>query len=61
MLFKNILDMDNNNYLISNENCTTNIDGVYVAGDCRSKLLRQIVTASSDGAISAFQVSKYLY
>ncbi len=61
MMFKNILDMDNNNYLISNENCTTNIDGVYVAGDCRSKLLRQIVTASSDGAISAFQVSKYLY
>ena len=44
----------------SNELCNTNIDGVFVAGDCRNKFLRQIVTATSDGAISSAMAIKYL-
>ena len=47
-------------YFISDENCSTNLDGVYVAGDCRKKDLRQIVTAVSDGAIAATQAIKYV-
>ena len=47
-------------YFESNEECLSNIDGVYVAGDCRSKSLRQIVTATSDGAISASNAVKFV-
>lgn len=50
----------NKGYFISDENCSTNLDGVYVAGDCREKNLRQIVTAVSDGAIAASQAIKYV-
>lgn len=59
-MFKGIINMDRNNYIESNEDCLTNIKGIFVAGDCRTKSLRQIVTATADGAVSAFQVSKYL-
>ncbi len=47
-------------YFESNELCETNIDGVFVAGDCRNKFLRQIVTATSDGAIAASRAVKYI-
>lgn len=47
-------------YFVSNEDCLTNLDGVFVAGDCREKSLRQIVTAVSDGAIAASQSIKFL-
>ena len=47
-------------YFESNELCETNIDGVFVAGDCRNKFLRQIVTATSDGAIAASRAIKYI-
>ena len=59
-MFKGIINMNKNNYIEANEDCLTNIKGVFVAGDCRTKPLRQIVTATADGAVSAFQVSKYL-
>ena len=45
---------------ISPENMSTNIKGVYAAGDVRKKSLRQIVTACSDGAIASFSVNSYL-
>jgi len=47
-------------YIIGNEDMATNIEGVFVAGDCRLKSLRQVVTATSDGAIAAIQADKYL-
>ena len=45
---------------MATENCETNIPGVYAAGDTRSKLLRQIITAASDGAIAGFQAANYI-
>ncbi|BED91753.1 MAG: thioredoxin-disulfide reductase [Candidatus Improbicoccus pseudotrichonymphae] len=48
-------------YFKSKSNCATNIPGVYVAGDCREKKLRQIVTAVSDGACAADESLGYLY
>ena len=42
------------------ENMKTNIDGVYAIGDCRSKDLRQVITACNDGAIAAINVEKYI-
>ena len=47
-------------YFSSDESCITNIEGVYVAGDCREKTLRQIVTAVSDGAIAATTAVKFI-
>ena len=52
---------DENGYIIANERTLeTNIDGVFVAGDVRVKDLRQIVTATADGAIASNQVFKFL-
>ena len=47
-------------YFDSAEDCTTCTPGLYVAGDCRSKRIRQVVTASSDGAIAAMAACRYL-
>ena len=54
------IDLDENGYIISDENCKTKIDGVFVAGDVRTKTLRQVVTAVSDGAVAATQAEEYL-
>ena len=47
-------------YIISNEDCHTNIEGIYVAGDTRVKTLRQLTTAVSDGSIAATTAIKEL-
>lgn len=52
------LKTDKNGYIKSDKNLKTNIDGVYVAGDIRPKTLRQLVTATSDGAIAAVNAIK---
>ena len=58
--FKNLINMDDKGYIISDELCHTNVDGIYVAGDNRVKNLRQLVTATSDGAIAATEAIKYI-
>ena len=55
-----ILPLDEHGYIIAGEDTKTSIDGVFVAGDVRTKSLRQIVTAVSDGAVAADMVEKYL-
>ena len=47
-------------YFDSGEDCCTATEGIFVAGDCRSKRIRQVVTASSDGAIAAMAACRYL-
>lgn len=54
------LEIDENGYIVTDENMRTNVDGVFAAGDVRSKPLRQIITACSDGAIAADSALKYL-
>ena len=58
-LFEGQIEMDRG-YVIADEQMRTNIPGVYVAGDCRVKTLRQVVTATADGAIAATAAEKYL-
>lgn len=58
-IFKGI-EVDKVGYIISDENCKTNIERIYVAGDSRTKILRQIITAAADGAVAAFQASNYI-
>lgn len=57
---KGLVDMDKNGYIISDENCATSCPGVYVAGDCRTKSVRQIVTAIADGGVAGFNCCQYL-
>ncbi len=52
-LFKDELPLDASGYILADETCATKIKGVFAAGDTRTKLLRQIITAASDGAIAA--------
>lgn len=59
-LFEGMLTMDKGGYIVTDENMQTNIPGVYAAGDVRAKVLRQVVTAVSDGAISSIMAEKYL-
>jgi thioredoxin reductase (NADPH) len=48
------------NYLVANETMETNIPGVFAAGDVRDKMLRQVVTATADGAIAAVSAERYI-
>ena len=52
--------LDENGYIIVNENMETAVEGIYAAGDVTKKQLRQVVTATNDGAIAANSVSRYL-
>ena len=53
MMFKNIVDLDEKGYIITTEEVKTKKKGIYVAGDARVKVLRQLTTATSDGALAA--------
>lgn len=54
------IDLDENGYIIADESTKTNIDGVYAVGDIRTKVLRQVVTAVADGAISVHYAEEYI-
>ena len=58
--FSNLVELDKYGYIVSNENCHTNKAGIFVAGDNRVKEVRQLVTATSDGAIAAIEAIKYI-
>ena len=59
-LFGGQLALDGNGYIIADESTRTSIEGVYAAGDVRTKTLRQVVTAVSDGAIAADSAEQYI-
>ena len=58
--FENLVDLDKDGYIIADESCKTKTEGLYVAGDCRTKALRQVVTAVADGGIAATNACIYL-
>ena len=58
--FANVVDLDQNGYIIADESCKTKTEGLFVAGDCRTKAVRQVATAVADGAIAATNASMYL-
>ena len=59
-IFKYSIDLDESGYIIADESTKTNIDGVFAAGDVRTKALRQVITAASDGATAAHYAEEYL-
>ncbi len=52
-IFKNLVEVNEQGYIVAGEDCKTNVSGVYAAGDCRTKTVRQLTTAAADGAIAA--------
>ncbi len=59
-MYKKLVELDANGYIKAGETTETNIPGVFAAGDIRTKELRQIVTAASDGAVAAHFAEKYI-
>ncbi len=59
-IFAKLAALNMGGYFDSDESCKTSTDGVFVAGDCRQKAIRQITTATADGAVAALAACRYL-
>lgn len=59
-LFASQLELDAAGYIVAGESTQTNLPGVYAVGDVRTKAVRQIVTATADGAVAAYEIEEYL-
>ena len=58
--FKELAELNNYGYFDSDEQCLTKTPGIFVAGDCRSKFVRQVTTAVADGATAALAACRYI-
>ena len=58
--FENVVSLDPLGYISAGEDCTTGTPGVFTAGDCRTKAVRQLTTAASDGAVAALAACSYI-
>ncbi len=59
-VFSELVDLDKGGYADSDESCTTKTPGVFVAGDCRKKSVRQLTTAAADGSCAALAACRYV-
>jgi len=59
-LYKDIVKLDSYGYIVADESCATSAEGIFVAGDIRTKQLRQLVTAAADGAVAAVAAADFI-
>lgn len=59
-IFSNVIELDDRGYAAIGEDCLSKTNGVFVAGDCRTKKIRQVTTAAADGAIAALAACDYV-
>lgn len=57
-VFAKLVDLDENGYILAGEDCRTSVEGIFAAGDCRKKTVRQLTTAAADGAVAALGASQ---
>ena len=57
-IFTDVVSLDDQGYIIADETCETGTRGIYAAGDCRTKEVRQLTTAAADGAVAALAAAK---
>lgn len=57
---KELIDLDESGYINTGEQCESNMPGLFVAGDCRKKEVRQLTTATSDGTIAAIKACEFI-
>lgn len=58
--FAGLVQLDEQGYIQAGEDCLTGTDGIFTAGDCRTKKVRQLTTAAADGAVAALAACEYL-
>ena len=58
--FAHLVELDDRGYIVAGEDCKTSCEGLFVAGDCRTKSIRQCATAVGDGAVAGFSASMYV-
>ena len=58
--FAELLDLDADGYLIAGEDCRTSCEGIFAAGDCRTKQVRQLATAAGEGAVAGLAAVQYI-
>lgn len=58
--FCDLIETDGRGYAVANEECLTKTAGIFVAGDCRTKRIRQVATAAADGAVAALAACDYI-
>ncbi len=58
--FKDLVALDQKGYIVADESCVTSCEGVFAAGDCRTKKIRQLTTAASDGTVAAYAACAYV-
>ena len=58
--FKDVADLDERGYIIADESCRTKTPGIFTAGDCRTKEVRQLTTAAADGSVAALAACRYI-
>lgn len=58
--FSELIELDEKGYVRAGEDCITNVEGIFTAGDCRTKNVRQLTTAASDGAVAALAACEYM-
>jgi thioredoxin reductase (NADPH) len=59
-LFKGVINMDESGYIMPKQGVTTNVPGIFVAGDCTDRVYRQAVTAAGQGCAAAIEVERHL-
>ena len=59
-LYKDQLETDKWGYVVAGEDTKTSVDGIFAAGDVRTKQIRQVVTAAADGAVAAILAERYI-
>lgn len=58
--FRGLVELDGKGYIVADESCATSCEGVFVAGDCRTKKIRQLTTAAADGTVAAYAACAYV-
>ena len=58
--YSELVELDNLGYIVAGEDCKTSCDGVFAAGDCRTKSVRQLTTAAADGAVAALAACEFI-
>ena len=59
-IFSSLIELNEGGYADSDESCVTKTPGVFVAGDCRKKAVRQLTTAAADGSAAALAACRYI-
>lgn len=59
-IFSDVVKLDENGFILAAEDCITSCPGIFAAGDCRTKEVRQLTTAAADGAVAALAACKYM-